>query len=52
VPRESPAKIMRLTGKPLEDTWWTRDLPVLDAVVGLLDNPGSFMATVREIPRT
>lgn len=33
----------------VEDTWFSRDLPVLDAVVTLLDQPGSFMAQVREI---
>jgi hypothetical protein len=33
----------------VEDTWFSRDLPVLDAVVTLLDQPGSFMAQVRDI---
>jgi hypothetical protein len=33
----------------VEDTWFSRDLPVLDAVVTLLDQPGSIMAQVREI---
>jgi hypothetical protein len=39
----------RLKGSTVEDTWTSRDLPVLDAVVTLLDRPGSIMATVREI---
>ena len=34
-----------------EDTWFSRELPVLDAVVTLLDQPGSIMAQVRDMAR-
>jgi hypothetical protein len=32
----------------MQDTWWSRDLPVLDAVVRLLDE-GNFMVRVADI---
>lgn len=33
----------------MEDTWVRRDLPVLDAIVTLLDEPGAFAVDVAEI---
>jgi hypothetical protein len=33
----------------VENTWFNREMPVLDAVVTQLDQPGSTMAQVRDI---
>ncbi len=35
----------------MKDTWASRDLPVLDAVVTLLDGPDHFAVSVSEIAR-
>jgi hypothetical protein len=33
----------------VEDTWSSRDLPVLEAVVSMLDEPGHYFVAVHEI---